>query len=193
MTAASLPKPSRRLRSSSFRSSRSLFSGRHFSAWATLGWTMRSRGPLEFSSAALMVSSPPIPASTTATSAAAAAHHPAAGAASTRKLKVPRPYTPTTEAPCSNGVASAQTWPSGFHGSPVKTWPRSHSAAVQAIASTTRRRQPSASDVQRIAAFLATHAAIAGKKPSTAARPSTIGGPSNAKSAGGTKKASMIQ
>ena len=38
-----------------------------------------------------------------------------------------------------------------------------------------------------------TPAARPGKKPRSTARPATIGGPSSAKSAGGTKKASTIQ
>ncbi len=57
------------------------------------------------------------------------------------KVKVPSPYTPTSEAPCSNGVAKRpDVWASGFHGKPVKMWPRSHSVAVHATASRTSRR-----------------------------------------------------
>ena len=47
--------------------------------------------------------------------------------------------------------------------------------------------------VVSLAIVLGAFPAAAGKAPNTIARPSTAGGPSSAKSAGGTKKASTIQ
>ncbi|GER02130.1 hypothetical protein JCM17845_27530 [Iodidimonas gelatinilytica] len=52
------------------------------------------------------------------------------------KVKKPRPYVPTSDKGCIIGVQTAQIAATGFHGKPVNTCPRSHSATAHAKANT---------------------------------------------------------
>ncbi len=114
-----------------------------------------------------------------------------AGAAAASTVKKLKPQTPRTAAGCMVADEKVQATPTRFHGKPVRTQPRSHSPISQAKAKrTTQAAGPSAS---RRATTRPSVSSVAGKSPSSAARPPTAKGIIQANFSASTVKAIPTQ